>query len=322
MAKNIFYTYNPDTDNFERFYPSWKTRLKNFVKIMIAGCFLAVILLVLYFNFFETPTEKNLRQENNVLHTQYNILEQRLSNSLTVMERIRARDDNFYRVIMQLDPLSTTKRYAGLDNEDRYNNLKKVSDAALIERLTRRMDLLERSIYAQSLSFDQLKNVAKEQKEKTSRMPSVLPINIKDYTISSGYGLRRDPITATSKFHEGLDIAAREGTPVYATADGKVIIAERKEGYGNCIDIDHGFNYMTRFGHLSKILVNSGQNIKRGELIGLVGSTGKSTGPHLHYEVRFKNEPQNPVNYFFMDITAKEYDEMIRMAEDAANVMD
>ncbi len=319
---NIFYTYNPDTDNFERFYPSWKTRLKEIVKIILAGSVIAVISLLIYFNFFETPTESKLREENNALHAQFNVLDRRLSNSLKVMENIRDRDDNFYRVLMQLDPLSTTKRYAGLDNEERYKGLRKLSDASLLERLSRQMDLLERSIYAQSLSFDQLKSAAEDQKEKIDRMPAVLPININDYTLSSGYGLRRDPVTGSSAFHAGLDIAAKPGTHIYATADGVVREAERKGGYGNCIDIDHGFNYLTRYGHLDKILVHQGQKVKRGELIGLVGSTGKSTGPHLHYEVRFKDEPQNPINYFFMDITAKEYDEMIRIAEDAANVMD
>ncbi|MDE7380897.1 MAG: M23 family metallopeptidase [Muribaculaceae bacterium] len=322
MAKNIFYTYNPETDNFERFYPSWKTRLKNIIKILLASSVIAVLAVILYFSFFETPNEAKLREENDELHSQLNILDRRLSNSLKVMDNIRDRDDNFYRVMMQLDPLSATRRYAGLDQEKQYKNLKKISDASLIQRLSRQMDLLERSIYAQSLSFDQLKNSAEKQKEKLSKTPSVLPINIKDYTLSSGYGLRRDPVLGSSKFHAGLDISARDGTPVYATAEGCVVVAERKGGYGNCIDIDHGFNYLTRFAHLNKILVKPGQKVKRGELIGLVGSTGKSTGPHLHYEVRFKDEPQNPVNYFFMDITAKEYEEMIRRAEDAANVMD
>lgn len=149
-----------------------------------------------------------------------------------------------------------------------------------------------------------------------------MPISISDYTMSSGYGIRRDPIYGSSKFHAGLDFAAQTGTPVYATADGEVTVADRRSSYGNCIDISHGYNYLTRYAHLSKIMVKAGQSVKRGEVIGLVGSTGKSTGPHLHYEVRFKDEPQNPVNYYFMDLTPEQYAEMVQLAENAGHVMD
>lgn len=140
--------------------------------------------------------------------------------------------------------------------------------------------------------------------------------------MSSGYGVRRDPIYGSSKFHAGLDFAAKTGTPVFATADGVVTEAGRQSGYGNCIDISHGYNYLTRYAHLSEVLVKPGQEVKRGEMIGKVGSTGKSTGPHLHYEVRFKGEPQNPVNYYFMDVTPEQYAEMVQLAENAGHVMD
>lgn len=320
--KNVYYKYNPETDNFERFYPSFKTRLLSFGKTLAAGCVIAAIIIFLFFCWFDAPTEVNLRSENSDLRSQYNILERRLDNSLKVMEDIQHRDDNFYRVMMQLDPVSRSQRLAGLDNEARYSKLRGLNDASLIERLTRQMDLLDRQLYAQSLSFDELRASAANQKDKLIHIPSILPIDIKDYTMSSGYGYRRDPVYGSTKFHAGLDFAAHEGTPVYATADGVVDVAERKGGYGNCIDIVHGYNYMTRFGHLSQILVSKGDKVHRGQLIGKVGSTGKSTGPHLHYEVRFKGEPQNPVNYYFLDLTPEQYHEMIRLADDAANVMD
>ena len=155
-----------------------------------------------------------------------------------------------------------------------------------------------------------------------AHIPSIIPIDVKDYTMSSGYGYRRDPVYGSTKFHAGLDFAEKNGIPVYATGDGTVTVAERKSGYGNCIDIDHGYNYLTRYAHLSEILVSPGQSVKRGDYIGKVGSTGKSTGPHLHYEVRFKDEPQNPVNYYFMDLTPEQYAEMVREAENAGHVMD
>lgn len=320
--KQVFYRYNPDTDNFERHYPTLKSRLASFGKYLAVGGAVGIGLYVLLIYVFEGPTERNLKEENDKLRSQYAILEKRLDNSIKVMEDIRNRDDNFYRVMMQMDPLSRKERLSGLENDTKLDNLGHLNDAELVNRMNRSMDLLEHQIYSQSISFDQLREAAGEQKEKIARIPSVMPINIKDYTMSSGYGFRRDPVYGTAKFHEGLDFAAATGTPVFATADAVVEVAERKDAYGNCIDLNHGYNYVTRYAHLSQILVKPGQHVKRGEMIGKVGSTGKSTGSHLHYEVRFKGEPQNPVHYYFMDLTPQQYLDMIQLAENSAHVMD
>ncbi len=320
--KQVYYKYNPETDNYERVYPSIKDKLLGLTKILVCGLLIAAGVITIVYLCYDTPTERNLRTENRQLKTQYNILSRRLENSLKVMRNIQSRDDNFYRVMMQMDPLSRGQRLAGLENDFRYSELKGQSDSKLIKELTHRLDLFDRSLYAQSLSFDELKAMAGKQQDKINHIPSVLPINIEDYTMSSGYGYRRDPVYGSSAFHAGLDFAAQQGTAVYATADGRISHADWKGGYGNCIDIEHGYNYLTRYGHLSKILVKDGQMVRRGEKIGEVGSTGKSTGPHLHYEVRFKDEPQNPINYYFMDITPEEYDQMIHLAENAGHVMD
>ncbi len=322
MSKNIYYKYNPETDNFERVYPSLRMRLASWGRLWSMAVVLAAVLFFVVFYCFDSPTEENLRAENAELKTQYGILNRRLDNTLKVMDRIKDRDDNFYRVMMQMDPMSPLQRHSGLDNEARYRELQQLSDAGLVTYLTQRMDLLERQLFAQVQSFDQLRDAVGKQKDKLSHIPSVLPIKVEDYTMSSGYGYRRDPIYGSSKFHEGLDFSASIGTPVYATADGEITVAKREAGYGNCIDIDHGYNYLTRYAHLSEILVKEGSQVKRGQMIGKVGSTGKSTGPHLHYEVRFKGEAQNPVNYYFMDLTPEEYVEMIQMADNAGHVMD
>ena len=322
MKRPIYYIYNPETDNFERVFPSIKGRIWGFLRIGCLSLLIGIGLYFVIFYSFEAPTEQNLRKENAILKSQYNILNRRLDNSLKVMANIQNRDDNFYRVMMQMDPVGYGQRLAGLDNEKRYRELQNTPDAGLVRLLTQRLDLFERQLYAQSLSFDQLKETASKQKDKLAHIPSVIPININDFTMSSGYGVRRDPIYGSSKFHTGLDFAAKTGTPVFATADGKVTEAGRQSGYGNCIDISHGYNYLTRYAHLSEILVKPGQEVKRGEMIGKVGSTGKSTGSHLHYEVRFKDEPQNPVNYYFMDLTPEEYAEMVQLAENAGHVMD
>ncbi len=320
--KPVFYRYNPDTDNFERHYPTLKTRLASLGKYLGVGGVIGIGVYVIMYFVFDTPTEQNLKEENGKLKSQYAILEKRLDNSIKVMEDIRNRDDNFYRVMMQMDPLSSKERFSGLENDTRLEDVGHLNDAELLGRMNRSMDLLERQIYSQSVSFDQLREAAGEQKEKIASIPSVMPINIKDYTMSSGYGYRRDPVYGTAKFHEGLDFAAATGTPVFATADAVVEVADRKDAYGNCIDLNHGYNYVTRYAHLSQILVKPGQHVKRGEMIGKVGSTGKSTGSHLHYEVRFKGEPQNPVHYYFMDLTPQQYLDMIQLAENSGHVMD
>lgn len=320
--KQILYRYNPDTDNFERNYPTMRSRIAKGIRYLAVGGMLGIIFTLVFIYVFNAPTERNLKDQNRELKSKYAILEKRLDNSMKVMEDIRNRDDNFYRVMMQMDPLSSNQRLSGLNGTDRLGSIESLNDAQLIGRMTRAVDLLEQQIYSQSVSFDQLREMAGEQKNKIARIPSIMPIHVDDYTISAGYGYRRDPIYGTAKFHEGLDFAAPTGTPVFATADATVESAERKSNYGNCIDLNHGYNYSTRYAHLSQILVEAGQKVKRGELIGKVGSTGKSTGSHLHYEVRFKGEPQNPVNYYFMDLTPRQYADMIRRADNAGHVMD
>lgn len=320
--RQVFYRYNPDTDNFERHYPTLRSRIASLGRYIAVGVAFGTGFFVLLFYVLDTPTERNLKEENRRLKSQYAILEKRLDNSIKVMEDIRNRDDNFYRVMMQMDPLSSNERYSGLENDTRLGDQVHMNDAELLSRMNRSIDILEHQIYSQSLSFDQLRDAAGEQKDKIAHIPSVMPINVNDYTMSAGYGYRRDPIYGTAKFHEGLDFAAATGTPVFATADAVVEVADRKDAYGNCIDLNHGYNYVTRYAHLSQILVKPGQHVKRGEMIGKVGSTGKSTGSHLHYEVRFKGEPQNPVHYYFMDLTPKQYVDMIQLAENSGHVMD
>ncbi len=322
MKRNVTYRYNADTDNFERIYPSLKSRIIKIAAFLGSSLLAGGLIVLILFWTLGTPTEDSLRRENSMLKSQYNILNRRLDNSLKIMEDIRNRDDNFYRVMMQMEPMSRSQRFAGLDNEMRYKELRKLPDGDLVKLLTQRLDLFDRQLYAQSISFDQLRAEAGKQKDKLSHIPSIIPIDVKDYTMSSGYGYRRDPVYGSTKFHAGLDFAAKSGTPVYATGDGTVEAADRRSGYGNCIDISHGYNYVTRYAHLSEILVKAGDAVKRGDLIGRVGSTGKSTGPHLHYEVRFKDEPQNPVNYYFMDVTPEQYADMVREAENAGHVMD
>ena len=320
--KKIYYRYNPETDNYERVFPSLKTWVVRIAWVFLFGLLFGGVSFLIAFYGFASPGEDALREENKELRTQLRGLEKRVNTALDVMRDISNRDDNFYRVMMQMEPVANSRRFAGLDNERRYGELEKMSDSKLLSAISSKLGLLEHGIYAQSKSFDNLRDQVMGQKEKLAHIPSVLPIKVSDYTVSSGYGHRRDPVYGTTAFHAGLDFPAEMGAGVFATAMGKVVFAGWKGGYGNCVDVDHGYNYLTRYGHLSAIDVKEGDSVNRGDKIGEVGSTGKSTGPHLHYEVRFKGEPQNPVNYYYMDISPEQYDEMVRNAASSGYVMD
>lgn len=330
MKKRKLYLYNPETDNFERFYPSIKDRLWLILTTTIIGLTLAVGFYLVIFYLFETPTVENLTEENIRLRSRIKEQRQEMQNvinrldySMSVMRTIQQRDSNFYRVVMQMDSISADVISPDRLKEEGVKRLKKVNDSKLAERLMVRLDSLDDALIRQSASFVELINKARENKDKMRRIPSIMPLHTKDYTLASGYGKRIDPMYDIPQFHEGLDFAANVGTPVYATADGEIsVVATDKSGYGNYVDIEHGFDYMTRYGHMSKILVKQGQTVKRGEMIGYVGSSGKSTGPHLHYEVRLKGEAMNPVDYYFMDLTPSEYDLIVKQAANAGHVMD
>lgn len=322
MARKIYYLYNPETDNFERAFPSLGERMRRVSLFLVLACVAGGALFLIAWHGLASPDERSLRAENSRLKAQCNIVERRLDNALKAMADIQHRDDNFYRVMLQMEPFNSSQRVAGLDNENRYKKLSTMSDEQLVGQLNRNMDLLERQLYAQSQSFNQLRDAFGRQKEKFAHIPSVAPLASPDFTIAAGFGFRRDPVYGFSKFHEGLDLVAPEGTPVHATADGVVTTAERRAVFGNIVELDHGYNYQTRFAHLRTINVSKGQQVRRGDMIGTLGNSGQSVGPHLHYEVIFKDVAENPVNYFFLGLSPEKYDEMVTLAENAASLMD
>lgn len=280
------------------------------------------MLLVIYF-FFGSPRERMLEYENARLEAQYKLLSRRVDDIMVVVDDIKQRDNNLYRVILQAEPVDDEVRNAGAGNMARYDELLHMPDGELVASLTRKVDVLYRNLYVQSNSFDALVDLAHSQEDRIKHLPAIQPVANKDLKhTASGYGWRIDPIYNTRKFHEGMDFSAAIGTPVYATGNAVVKETGWQQGYGNTIVLDHGYGYITRYAHLSKILVAKGQQVVRGENIGKVGNTGKSTGPHLHYEVIYKGQVQNPVNYYFMDLSPEEYDRMIQLAENQGRVMD
>lgn len=323
MSRKVFYRYNPVTESYERVFTSRRQRIWIAVRNTLEGVAVAAAIFVALYAFIDLPKEKALKNENRELAESLAVMENRLDDAIEVMNLLAERDNNLYRVIMQIDPLTPARRYANLESQPDSTLYTILDDKELVKSVTAKLALFERQVATQSLSFNQLADAISTDKDRLAHIPSIQPIAEKDMTqMASGYGWRKDPVYGTTKHHDGMDFASPTGTPVYATGEGTVKSAGWDSGYGNAIVIDHGYNYTTRYAHLSEILVKPGQKISRGDLIGKVGSTGKSTGSHLHYEVRFKDVPQNPVNYYFQDLTPEQYAVMIQEADNAGHVMD
>lgn len=323
MSQKTFYRYNPNTDQYERVFPSRSQRWRIIVGQFAGGITIGLLLFLGAYYLIDFPREKELRQQNEQLEQKLHQLSRRSDQALAVMEDIAQRDNNFYRVMMQAEPLSQGARYAGLERQRNLEALDSLTDSELVRNVTNKIDRLDYMIYNQIKSFDFLQRQAATLEQRANNIPAIQPVSSKSLrAMASGFGYRRDPIYGTTKFHEGMDFSAPVGTPVYATGDATVQSASWESGYGNMIVLNHGFGYTTRYAHLSDMVVRPGQSVKRGDLIGHVGNTGKSTGSHLHYEVRFRDAPQNPVHYYFMDLTPDQWDEMIRQADNAGHVMD
>ena len=321
--RKVYYIYNPKTRTYDRIYPTERQRAISIMRRVFVGMGLGAGSFIILLFIFGSPSEKELRIENARLLAQYNVLSHRLDEALGVMQDIQQRDDNLYRVVLQADPVSDAIRKAGYGGTNRYEQLMDMANAELVMNTTQKMDMLNRQLYIQSKSFDEVVDLCKGHDEMLKCIPAIMPVSNKDLKkTASGYGTRIDPIYNTPKFHAGMDFSANIGTPVYATGDGKVIKAGWETGYGNLIQVDHGFGYVTWYAHLSKYKVRPGQKVVRGEVIGEVGNTGKSTGPHLHYEVHVKGKVQNPVNYYFMDLSAEDYDKMVQIAANHGKVFD
>ncbi|MBR5891830.1 MAG: M23 family metallopeptidase [Bacteroidaceae bacterium] len=242
---------------------------------------------------------------------------------MEVLGDIQQRDDNLYRVLMNAEPVSETARTSGYGGTSRYDELMNMDNAALVVETTQKADMLAKQIYLQIKSFDEIVELSKEQEDYLKHLPAIQPISNRDLKrTASGYGYRIDPIYKTQKFHSGMDFSCDVRTPVYATGDAVVVSSKWETGYGMTVELDHGYGYRTRYAHLQSSKVKVGQKVVRGEQIADSGNTGKSSGPHLHYEVVYKGRKVNPVNYYFMDLDADGYDEMLRMVENHGKVYD
>lgn len=247
---------------------------------------------------------------------QYDILQQRMELASNVLKDLQHNDDNIYRVIFEADPIPSSVRQAGYGGVNKYKALEGYDNSDLMIETTKRLDMITKQIYVQSKSFDEVFELAKNKKELLASIPGIQPLSNKDLTrIASGFGYRIHPIYKTSIMHTGIDFTAPIGTEIYATGNGVIGRVEKEgRGYGNNVIIDHGFGYETLYAHMSKIAVRQGQRVVRGDIIGYVGSTGSSTGPHCHYEVIKNGTKIDPINYFFNDLTADQYEKVLEIS--------
>lgn len=323
IMRKVYYIYNPKTQTYDRIYPTFRQKLISILRRMFIGMGLGAGCFLVFFIIFGSPSEKELRTENSQLQAQYNVLSRRFDEALEVLQDIQQRDDNLYRVMFQAEPVSPAIRAGGFGGTNRYEQLMNMDNAELVVNTTMKMDLLERQLYIQSRSFDDVIELCKNHEEMLRCIPAIQPVSNKNLRqTASGYGVRIDPIYKTRKFHEGMDFSAPSGTDVYVTGDGVVVKMGWQAGYGNTIEVDHGFGYRTVYAHLHDFRTKLGKKVIRGEVIGGVGNTGKSTGPHLHYEVHVKGQHVNPINYYFMDLSADDYEQMIQIAANHGTVFD
>ncbi|RLD43847.1 MAG: M23 family peptidase [Bacteroidetes bacterium] len=310
------YRVNPETLELERVKLKGKDFLKRGSYYLLGGVVFATVVLFFAYTFFDSPKELMLNRENQQYVMQLELMNKRLDQLSSVLKDIEDRDDNIYRTIFEAEPIPVEERSAGIGGVDRYKNLKGYKNTELITKTTIKIDQLSRELYVQSKSFDEVYNLARNKAKMLASIPGIQPVSNKDLKrIASGFGYRIHPIYKTLRMHEGIDFTAPIGTPIYATGNGTVErLKSRMSGYGKVVKIDHGYGYETLYAHMSKIIVRPGQKVKRGEIIGYVGNTGRSTGPHLHYEVIKNKRPINPVHFFYQDLTPEEYEKVIEIA--------
>jgi murein DD-endopeptidase MepM/ murein hydrolase activator NlpD len=318
------YVFDPKTLSYERYIVNWKQHLVRVISFMLTTGAFALVFVFAAFHFFGSPVERMQKREMEFLRLQYEMTSDRLAMMEKLLGDIQDKDDNIYRVIFEAEPIPVSVRRAGFGGVDRYEKMIGFKNSDIVIETARRLDRIASQLYVQSKSFDEVYDLARNKTEMMASIPAIQPLRNDDMRrISSHYGVRLDPFYKVYKFHQGVDFSAPTGTPVYATGNGRVVRVEKNYfGYGNTIEIDHGFGYKTVYGHLSAFSVKRGEQVKRGQLIGKVGNTGKSTSPHLHYEVHKNNRPVNPINFFFNDLTPAQYEEILELSKLPSQAMD
>ncbi|MDY0174222.1 MAG: M23 family metallopeptidase [Bacteroidales bacterium] len=316
MAAKRKYKYNPKTLSFELQKPGWRLYLIRILVVLPVSIMVALGYYMLYTEAFKLKTPRTIRleREYKVAKSNLELLTKQLERSEKKLEHLQVRDNNIYRNMFGMEQIPPEVRDAGFGGSNRYPHLEYSENADFLTSIALRFDKIIKKAFIQSKSFDDVERVAGQAGEVAKCIPSILPLpeDTKNFRWSGAFGYRIDPVYGGIRMHEGIDLTGAMNSPVYATGDGKIeAIKYEYNGYGRYILIDHGFGYKTRYAHLNKALVYEGQLVKRGECIGQLGSTGKSTGPHVHYEVIYMGRPVNPYNYFNNNIASDDYHAVI-----------
>jgi murein DD-endopeptidase MepM/ murein hydrolase activator NlpD len=323
MPKAKYY-FNTDSLKFERVVISFKKRFLQVLGWLATALVFGSIVLLFAYSFLDSPKEKQLKRELNEMSLQYELLQQRMQLASSVLTNLQQRDDQIYRVIFEAEPISSTVREAGYGGVNRYKELEGFDNSELMIAASGKLDKLYRQLYIQSKSYDEVFELVKKKSELLASIPAIQPVSNKALTrIASGFGYRVHPIYKTMMMHDGIDFTATIGTEIYATGNGVVEKVEYNgRGYGNNVVLNHGFGYETLYGHMSRFAVRPGQRINRGDIIGYVGNTGSSTGPHVHYEVIKNGQKIDPINFFFNDLSPEDYDKVRDIATSANQSFD
>lgn len=310
------YKFNPESLSFDRVRLGLKTLIFRFLAYFVGSVIVALGYWVIFAAFFDSPREKALEREIEQLTIQYDLIHREMASIEKVLEGLQKTDDNLYRTIFESEPLPSSLREGGVGGINRYESLEGYSNSRLVIETANRLDKIRKKVYVQAKSFDELIDLALSKEEMLRSVPAIIPLSNKELTrTASGFGWRIHPIYKISKFHNGMDFTAPEGTEVYATGNGTVVkVQSSQRGLGKHIIVDHGFGYQSIYGHLSNFNVRVGQRVQRGEVIGYVGNTGLSVANHLHYEIKLNGVNVDPVNYYFEDLTALEYEKMIELS--------
>ncbi len=315
MSK-IKYYYDSDTLSYRKIERKKRNTIK-FASLFIFGSAIFGFLFVfLASQYVESPKEKALKRELQNMELQYGLLNKKMDEAEKVLTNVEERDNNIYRLYFEANPIPEEQRRAGFGGINRYKDLEGFDNSRLIVNSNRRMDVLQKQIVVQSKSLDEIANLAEDKAKFLATIPAIQPVKNEDLKrMASGYGYRSDPFTKVRKFHYGMDFTSPRGTPIYATGDGVVKRADNSAaGYGKHIRIDHGYGYMSLYAHMYKYNVRKNQKVKRGDIIGFVGSTGRSQAPHLHYEIFKDKERINPLNFYYGSLSAEEFDELLQRA--------
>ena len=322
MAK-VKYYYDADTLSYRKIDVKKSEYYKKTVFGVLAVLLIAFIGFIIFSQFLMSPNERAINRENENLKLNLDLFSKRIAESSAILNQLQERDNNIYRMYFEANPIPNEQRKAGFGGVNRYKSLDGYDNSKMIKQLTKDIDILSKQLVIQSKSLDEIVILAKEKEKMLASIPAILPVKLVDLTrMASGYKWRMHPILKIRKFHKGMDFTAPTGTPIYASGNGKVIRSSRSATYGRVVYIDHGYGYTTIYAHMSKIKAKRGQNVKRGDLIGYVGNTGRSVSAHLHYEVRKNGKALNPINFYYGDLTPAQFAAMQKASEEEGQSYD